>query len=513
MLPAMSKTEILHTAAVPRPGAATRVEPLSDLEDWRDDPQDDPQDLEDLEDLECLGDRIAELSAHIHAATYRLLVMIREFDRREGWAVGFRTCAHWLSWRTGIDLGAAREKVRVARALSELPLLSAGLRRGELSYSKARALTRVATPDNEEELVMFAKAGTAAHVERLVRAWRCVDRLEEQREERLRHGTRFLELRPDGGGMWRLRGRLDPEVGALLARALEAAEDALFRSAPADVDAESAAVAAADGADRPTATQRRADAIGLLAERALQAGSAREVDEGSEALTDAGGGVWSSRADRFQVVVHVEADDLTSAADPGGGQLGDGIRVSAETSRRIACDAGRVLMTEAGERGVLNVGRRTRTVPPALRRALERRDGCCRFPGCGVRFTDAHHVKHWADGGETRLENLVLLCRRHHRAVHEGDFKVRMSHLGGSGRPAASAAPRFFRSDGVALPEAPEVEPVLTDPTASFAAEHALADLGITAWTPTPTWQGERVDMGMALDAMRLSGDRSAPRS
>src|SRR5919201_5297487 len=120
-------------------------------------------------DLEQLGDEIAELSAHLDAATSRLLELIREFDARGGWGNGFRSCAHWLTWRVGLDLGAAREKVRVARALGTLPRLAGALARGELSYSKVRALTRIADPENEEQLLKFARIGTADHVERLVR--------------------------------------------------------------------------------------------------------------------------------------------------------------------------------------------------------------------------------------------------------------------------------------------------------------------------------------------------------
>ena len=140
-------------------------------------------------------------------------MLIREFDQQEGWGVGFKTCAHWLSWRTGIAMGPAREKVRVARALEHLPLLSEKMRSAELSYSKARALTRVATPENEEELMDFARVGTASHVERLVRAWRRVDRWEEEEQERERHSTRSLDIFPDEDGMYVLRARLDPEVG------------------------------------------------------------------------------------------------------------------------------------------------------------------------------------------------------------------------------------------------------------------------------------------------------------
>src|SRR5579864_2427999 len=132
----------------------------------------------DFAALEELGEQIAELAAQISAATYELLAMLRDFDARGGWNSGFHTCAHWLCWRVGLDLGAAREKVRVARALGALPLLSAAMRRGDVSYSKVRALTRIATPANEQELLRFARAGTAAHVERLVRGMRRVDRID-----------------------------------------------------------------------------------------------------------------------------------------------------------------------------------------------------------------------------------------------------------------------------------------------------------------------------------------------
>ena len=183
-------------------------------------------------DIEYLGEQIAELSAHIDAATYRLLVLIADFDERGGWNVGFKSCAHWLNWRTGINLGAAREKVRVARALTGLPRISAAMERGELSYSKVRALTRVATADNEEELLVFARAGTASHTETLVRMWRRADRCEELKEDERRRTSRSLTLHPDDDGMYRIQGLLEPEVGAMLSKALEAAVDALYCEGP-----------------------------------------------------------------------------------------------------------------------------------------------------------------------------------------------------------------------------------------------------------------------------------------
>jgi len=225
------------------------------------------------DDTHALGESIAALAARLHAATYELLVLLVEFDAREGWNTGFLSCAHWLHWRTSIDLGAAREKVRVARALPALPLVSARMQRGQLSYAKVRALTRVATPANEQSLVDVALAGTAAHVERFVRAWRRVDRAEEGRETETRHLHRQFSTWVDDDGMVVIRGRLTPEVGAVLQRALEAAADRLFR--------DSATVPTTPTlAEEVTPAQRRADALGLLAETALSAG----LDAGTAAI-------------------------------------------------------------------------------------------------------------------------------------------------------------------------------------------------------------------------------------
>src|SRR5207249_1717661 len=188
-----------------------------------------PTALEPAAELDQLGDEIAELSAHIEDATAHLLDLIREFDARGGWNTGFRSCAAWLAWRVGLDPGAARERVRVAHALGTLPLLARALARGELSYSKVRALTRVATPETEAQLLAVGRAGTAAHVERIVRAWRRVDRQGEAREATARHARRSLQVYPDEDGMLVVRGRLEPEVGAMLVRALDAAREALYQ--------------------------------------------------------------------------------------------------------------------------------------------------------------------------------------------------------------------------------------------------------------------------------------------
>ena len=441
--------------------------------------------LQPQADASALGDAIAELAARLQAATYELLVMIREFDERGGWGRGFQSCAHWLNWRTGLAMGAAREKVRVARALGELPRLSAAMRRGSISYSKIRAITRVATPETEERLLDFARCATAAHVERLVRAWRRVDGIAEAEDDRRRHASRYLDTWVDEDGMLVLRGRLSPEVGAIVQRALEAAADRIYREASGNTDG-SVADAEPGGRESVSAGQRRADAVGLIAESALAA----DLDRGTA-------------GDRYQVVVHVDAEALTEGAEAGHAALEDGIRVPAETSRRMACDAARVEMRHNRDGSVLDVGRKTRTIPPAIRRALMARDHRCRFPGCSSRHCDAHHVRHWADGGATRLQNLLLLCRRHHRAVHEEGFTI---ELGKTGEVC------FFWPDGRVLPDAPGAPIWAGRPLASTDARLEAADLSIDPHTATPDWYGERLDLHWAIRVLHPS-TADPPRS
>jgi hypothetical protein len=335
-------------------------------------------------DLDRLGDEIAELSAHLDAATARLLTLIREFDARGGWNSGFSSCAAWLGWRVGLDLGAARERVRVARALGTLPRLSEALARGELSYAKVRALTRVATPETEARLLAVGRAGTAAHIERIVRGWRRVDRQAEARQATRQHAERGLHVYPDEDGTVLVRGRLTPEVGALLIRALDAARETLYQRARSTAGA----VASDPAMAPPTRAQQQADALALLAETALH----HEIDPGAP-------------GERYQVVVHVDAAVLADPEQPGQSVLEEGSHVSAETSRRLACDASRVVMRHDEKGRLLEVGARTRTIPPALRRALLHRDRSCRFPGCHVRVGQGHHVRHWAQGGPTTLGN------------------------------------------------------------------------------------------------------------
>jgi len=378
-----------------------------------------------------------------------------------------------LSWRVGLDLGAARERVRVARALGPLPRLSEAFARGELSYAKVRALTRVATPETEARLLAMGRAGTAAHVERIVRGWRRVDRNAEAREARRQHARRSLQLYQDEDGTVVVRGRLAPEVGALLLRALDAAREVLYQRSRA---AGPVSPPTDPAAEAPTRAQQQADALALLAESALH----HELDPGAP-------------GERYQVVVHVDAAVLADPEQAGQSVLEEGSHVPAETSRRLACDASRVVMRHDADGRVVEIGARTRTIPPALRRALLHRDRSCRFPGCHVRVGQGHHVRHWAQGGPTTLANLALLCRRHHRAVHEEGYQVARGPDG---------ALQFRRPNGWLLPEVPPPEAVPADPVGALRAQHDAQGLRLHARTACPQWLGERLDVGWAIGVL-----------
>src|SRR6056297_2207774 len=334
----------------------------------------DPQPTVPHRDLGQIENELTELAAHIHAATYRLLELVREFDEREGWGgPGLRSCAHWLNWKCGIGLGAAREKVRVAHALKDLPQISADFCEGRLSFSKVRAMTRVATSENEDYLLMIARHGTASHVERLVSQYRKVKRIEALETENQRHNLRELNWHVDDDGSYVLRARLTPEQGERVVKAIESAMDEEFEERK-DVSAETYDRPALEPESDPVA-QRRADALGRVAEGFL------------------GGATGTKGGERTTILLHTHSDTLRHDGDGAESRLDTGANVSAETSRRLACDCGVVHWHEDEHGSALNVGRKTRSISPAIRRALQRRDQGCRFPGCTAhKFVDAHHT-------------------------------------------------------------------------------------------------------------------------
>ena len=338
---------------------------------------------------EGLEDAIAVIASHVYAGTCRWLELVGELDARMGGEdLGGLECGQWLAWCCGLAPRTAREYVRVARTLRELPLIRQAFSSGELSYAKVRALTRVAEGHSEGELLELAGALTAAQLERTARAYRRVGLREARDLQEREYVTSWF----DDDGSFVIRGRLAPEDGALVEKALEVARERLWREQDAQADG--------CGSAEPRRLTK-AEALVAVADMSLAAGEAKRT-----------GG------DRFQVVVHVDSDAL-AGGETGGCELDEGPALCPETVRRVACDSAVV------KQGPSSVGRKTRSVPPAIRRALRRRDRGCRFPGCERRrFVDAHHVKHWADGGETSVDNLLLLCRRHHRAVHEGGYRV-----------------------------------------------------------------------------------------
>jgi hypothetical protein len=413
-----------------------------------------------------LAAQITELAGHLNAANYRWLCLIAEFDRRHGWSDGaLQSCAHWLNFKCGLDLGAAREKVRVAHALPALPKIAAAMARGELSYSKVRALTRVAEEATEDYFLMMALHGTAQHVETLVRHYRRVKEVQELAREAIQQANRRFNYWTESDGSLVFKGRLPALVGEALINAIDAAMEAL---PPSDIDPE--------WSDAPgNLPTRRADALGLLAENFLRKGPKN-----------------INTADRYQVVVHVDAETLRESA-AGRCEIEHGPAVAAETARRLACDASLVTVTENAQGEPLDVGRKTRSIPPAIRRALNSRDKGCRFPGCThQRYVDAHHIEHWVHGGETKLGNLVTLCRFHHRYVHEENISIQTQPDGNW---------RFQRPDGSAFDEVRPTE-IPDYAWTDLSDTHAEQGIHIDSATAATLWRGERMDYGLAIQVL-----------
>ncbi len=427
------------------------------------------------ERCEHLGNKISELCAYIYAAEHRLLTLIREFDEQKGWEyLGFPNCASWLNFKCGIDMNTARERVRVAHALAKLPKVDRRFAAGAISYSKVRAITRVADASNEDYFLMNARHGTAYHVEKLVRKFRQARKLQDADEHTDPRPNRRLSYHYDSDGELVIKGRFPAEQGALIIKALEMALEKSFGEKENSDESISA---------------RRADALVDVAETYMS----------SEPVPNA-------TADRYQVIVHVRADAAKDQALPERApHIEDGPDVSAETSRRIACDCSLLRVDEDDGGEPLSIGRKTRSIPPAIRRALTLRDGGCRFPGCNHdRFVDGHHIVHWANGGETSLENLVLLCRHHHHLVHEGGFTCEKSEDG----EIVFLDPREVVLEKFA-------EPITLD-KGDFDAwlDREFFDMNIDADTCRSHWHaGDRMDWDLAVSNLFLPTDVSAETS
>ena len=446
-------------------------------------------------DNAALSDEITRLAGHINAAQHRFLILLAALIERDAWAGnGIKSPAHWLNYYCGIDLGAAREKVRVAKSLSTLPAIDEAFRAGTISYSKVRAMTRSATLDNEHMLLQVALHGTAQHVEQLVRKYRRAESLTDDRRDQSRYAARELTCFFDDDGMLVLRGRMTPEDGAVFMKVIDAMAEAMVtaQNPPVSQDDNSATC------PEKTFPQKRVDALLALAEQAMNT-----IEEGLQPL---------SSADKYQVVVHIEGGNRRriECRNEDGGEHGHKqnctiesgahhLPLSAATARRLSCDASLVPVLEDASGNVLNVGRKTRAIPPSIRRALQIRDHGCRFPGCcESRYVDAHHVQHWCDGGETRLDNLVLLCRHHHRLLHQDGYEI-VKHGGQQFE--------FLTPNGDAMPTAmaPQFAAAAEDMANEILVierEHQGFGLVIDSHTAVSRWQGEKMDYDLAVGVM-----------
>ena len=361
--------------------------------------------------LDQLEADIISLSQHINATEYEFLVLLREFDLRQGWkAYHFNHCAEWLNMKCGLSPRTAREKLRVANALFDLPEISLAFQKGDLSYSKARALTRVATPKSEQELLDFALRATAAHVDNHCYELRNVQRVLSTSDANRAHEGRFFRHVPTGNGTVILQAELPTEQAGLIIKAVELGVAAI-RGHDTDyledgVDPAELSEWDGDGSHEPSELQRQqADAL-VEVSRAYLAGGEQKR---------------SASADHYQVTVHV--DEKALRGEPDEQSKSD---LPIETVRRLCCDGAIVPLIEDETGKPAGLGRKHRVVSPSLKRALLARDKGCRFPGCThTKWLDAHHVVHWADGGETAPDNLVMLCSKHHRLLHEGGFEIR----------------------------------------------------------------------------------------
>jgi len=463
--------------------------------------------------VEQLEARICELAGHLTAATCRFLELVADFDAREGWASWeMPSCAAWLSWKCQIAPGTAREHVRVARALPELPLIRAEFAAARLSYAKVRALTRIADADNEADLAQMALPMTAGQLERFARAHRRVTDADGARAR----SRRQLRWGWVDDHEFSFRGQLPPEQAAVVLQALRAALDDLEHPhndhGDGDVPAETRAEAMArrdeqDGTawDQPLPPPRRKEDTESLADALV--GICADYLAGRAARAD--------NPDTFQVIIHAGTAAMAGPQQPGDVpaetrkalvalaetvplltfpeshpawplrcHLEDGAAISPATLQMIACNATISAMLHDADGNVLNVGRRTRKLSAALRRAVRERDRHrCRYPGCESRRVDAHHIRYWSNGGETKLGNLISLCKAHHHLVHDQGIII----------AATSDGFTFQLPDGARLSNSP---PLPAGDPAAITESHGAV---ITPTTIVSPHSGGRLDLNMAV--------------
>jgi len=360
-----------------------------------------------------LEDTLIGYANHVNSSEYQFLVALREFDLRQGWrSWRCMDCASWMNLKCKVSAGTAREKLRTAIALINLPLISAAFEAGDLSYSNVRSLTRIANPENEKVLCDFAIGATASQVEQYCQRIRNGQRAESSADANRNHRSRWLSRSYRADGTMTLSVELCAETGELVMAAIDLA----MSTEAANCD--------------ENLFVRQADALVEIARTFLSKEDSAEDDTKKKAL-----------GENFQIMVHVDE----SALKGKGGESDMPI----ETVRRITCDGQVKEIIEDASGTPFDMGRKHRTVTPALKLALMSRDQHCQFPGCThTRWLDAHHVKHWAEGGETNLANTLLICSSHHRDLHEGGFEIKRDFKGDW---------YFERPDGRPLPQGASV--------------------------------------------------------
>ena len=475
----------------------------------------------------ALGDRIAEQAYQLDAAMHRLLTDVRAFDAAGYWAdAGATSCAVWLGWRVGWDPGTAREHVRVARALGALPLIDAALAAGRLSYSKVRALTRVATAATEAALLDTAARTTAAQLEVVCRKLHAVQRLGALSGGDVA-ARRTLVRRERDDGMVVIEAVLPADEAAMVWAAIEreaSAGEATAGAATAGEvtagEASAGEAGAGEAGSVPAGTPatrdakrlpaRRVDGLVAMAQAVLRGDAPARAPievvltisrdalvsrDGVSASPASSASAAPASAVRASAVPVSAALAAAVPAVPTIGCFADGAAIAAETARRLACDCGVVTMSTDAAGSPLSVGRRTRTIPAAIARALAQRDATCRFPGCtNRRFLAGHHAVHWIHGGATALDNLCRLCPTHHRFVHEHGYRVELR----------DGEPVFFHRGREVHAEPPQ--PRAVDAARAWSAIRAANDaLAIDAATGQCGWDGRPVDYGLVIgDLLRL---------
>jgi hypothetical protein len=406
---------------------------------------------------ERLEEELRTAAGHLNAVTCRFLLFVAEYDARKGWeSWEVASCAHWIMWRCGVAPSTAREQVCVARRLVELPLVREAFARGELSYSKVRAVVRMATERSEKDLVDLAKSCTAAH---LVRVAAQYARLEKQDRADPDAEARF--------GLW----WHSEEDGAVVLTTRMRPED--FEAFRILLDARTAPPNRAEGEAGQTIAERRADALIALA--------------GDAAASPEGGAEGVSA----EVVVHVDTSTLDGDESSPPAELEEGPSVPLAVVQRLICSGAVRLRGVDAEGRPVDLGYKRRTISPALRRALRKRDRHCRFPGCPRQaHLHGHHLEHWPHG-PTDLANLAALCRHHHRKVHEGGYGLSVE---------ADGTLHFTKPDGTHIPNTPASTAVEPD-----HIDQVFADAGITiepATSDTHWGAGETMDYDHALTAI-----------